>query len=448
MINKPLVIAGTERMIGWRPSRETDLWLPDIMTHTDSGMYYQDEHPLITLANCKAIAPDKVIYPLWAATPEGDSVQYSAGDCVTRNGKDYKYVCTPPEGQDKTNQDPETQSGTPDWKRFSDFSEWLNQKVQAAIFKAFVSWTEKQKTPELMNGKQLYHGLQYPAQNIQVSDKVRGIEIGHFYESAIVARIESIGIQLKEAQDLIVYLYHSNHSGAVASMTARHKGGRVMQWFDVPGGWELPNVRDEQQAGGYWYVTIQDADILGAANSLIGKELNINNPCLCDPYDYHIFNLWSKFITVRPFSATVQTIDVEGSPVFVQDENSDSVLPWQVNRSEGTNQGMNLSVSLYCDYTQILLRQRDTFRDVISKTVACDLLREMAYNPNAQINRGQSNIRPEMVLYELDGDTKSPEPNGLTHRLQHAKKKVSIDLKGIDPICVPCNKPGIYHRVV
>ena len=63
------------------------------------------------------------------------------------------------------------------------------------------------------------------------------------------------------------------------------------------------------------------------------------------------------------------------------------------------------------------------------------------------MNRNQSNVSKNDVLYEIDGMPDGRE-SGLGAELKQAYKALSIDLQGIDRICLSCNNNGVKYRTV
>lgn len=77
-------------LIGWQQNYDTtDLKISEALTESESGLYFQQIHPLLTLQNMACIAPDfKNI-----TFPEYEDKEYSKGNIVSYNdGKLYKLI--------------------------------------------------------------------------------------------------------------------------------------------------------------------------------------------------------------------------------------------------------------------------------------------------------------------------------------------------------------------
>lgn len=76
-------------LIGWEQNYDTsDLKISDALTVSESGLYFQQIHPLLTLQNMACIAPDFKNIEF----PEYEDKEYSKGNIVSYNGKLYKLI--------------------------------------------------------------------------------------------------------------------------------------------------------------------------------------------------------------------------------------------------------------------------------------------------------------------------------------------------------------------
>lgn len=74
-------------LIGWEQNGAPDLRISDTLTASESGIYFQQIHPLLTLQNMACIAPDykNIIFPEYNV-----NTAYKQGDVVLYDGKLYK----------------------------------------------------------------------------------------------------------------------------------------------------------------------------------------------------------------------------------------------------------------------------------------------------------------------------------------------------------------------
>jgi len=71
----------------------------------------------------------------------------------------------------------------------------------------------------------------------------------------------------------------------------------------------------------------------------------------------------------------------------------------------------------------------------------------MAYNPNTRVNRHESNVKRNEILYEIDGDTQGRK-GGLRYMLDKAIDEIQFDMTGIDKVCLPCRRRGVKYTSV
>ena len=78
-------------LVGWEQSYDTtDLQISDALTESESGIYFQQIHPLLTLQNMSCIAPDfkNIVYPVYS-----EEVAYKKGNVVSGENKQlYKAL--------------------------------------------------------------------------------------------------------------------------------------------------------------------------------------------------------------------------------------------------------------------------------------------------------------------------------------------------------------------
>jgi hypothetical protein len=99
-------------------------------------------------------------------------------------------------------------------------------------------------------------------------------------------------------------------------------------------------------------------------------------------------------------------------------------------------------LSAKCDYTDLIVDQKELFVDAFAKAVAINGLRWMAMNPNARINRNKANIDPARILYEIEGDAIGRN-GGLKKDYDVSLKGITFDNKKFSEHCLPCKKSGL-----
>lgn len=441
---------GLLNVIGWRQYYDTaEFTIADSLTVTETGQYFQDVHPLLSLDNLKAIAPDfkRITYPAWVTT-----TQYRVGDRVTvaSTGNNYRAKIA--------NQGTSPETAPLVWERFDPFSEWIEQKTQAGIVKAVQRFYSENIAGEtaknIVESKTLFDGCGRLSETILSTNSVVGLELIPIRAKGITLRIDKIGLQFKGQGNHVLYLMHSSRVDPVkiVELTRVRDGG--MEWFEPTEEILLPYVSDDNDAGGSWFLVYDQQELPDGFEAVNKSKDWSTDPCsTCSRTEYLNWQAWSKYLEVHPFK--VNNVERASDGDFNGDFNSDffttPIKMWDMPDQLYTytsNYGINLQVTIECDITDIILEQRKSFQNVIGLQVAESLIREMAYNPAFRIGRSQQNHNRLELLYELDGDSQSQKPSGIVYMLKKAMEALKLDTKEMSRICFPCKNGGVKYRTV
>ena len=417
---------------GWRQNYDTETFtISDSLTQTITGQYYQEVHPLLTLDNIKAIAPDfkNIAYDAWLI-----SNQYRVGDRVTLNELHYRAKA------DNIGLTPET--NPTQWERFDAFSEWLETKTNASVLKAIRSfWDSKMADNQMRNileSKTLFNGTARIKNLIPNGSNFVGFELVPIRANGVTLRIDKIGLQFTGSQDVTLYLYHSSRNQPIKTETFARTRDGGMQWFDAAD-FLLPFSSSDIDSGGSWYLVYDQLAV--SVGQAISKDKDWSKrPCgTCDRDEVSSYRIWSKYLEVHPFK--IASDQLVGGAIW---DVANNLYTYE------TNYGLNLLVTIECDITDIIIQQKKTFQNIIGLQVAIDMLREFAYNPSYKIGRAQQNpgFTKMEILYELDGDSQSYKKSGLGYDFTNAMKAVSLDVKNMSRVCTPCKNGGVRYKTV
>lgn len=81
------------------------------------------------------------------------------------------------------------------------------------------------------------------------------------------------------------------------------------------------------------------------------------------------------------------------------------------------NYGLNCEITVGCDLTDFIIKERQIFQTVIQRQVAAIMLRTLAMNPDVKVKLNQVNATRLEILYELDGNVEG-RPGGLGYDLK------------------------------
>lgn len=414
-------------LVGWKQSYDlSDIMLSSNLTQTESGMYFQQIHPLLTLDNLRSIAPDFQNYN-WQI--HDTTKAYKSGEVVRVDDSLYKALQDVPAETDILNSEY--------WAETNPFSEWLEEKTKASIVKLinkFINMKLADKaTKSLIENKILFDGTGRLTNKIENRNKLVGFEIDTVRSKGVTVKIDKIGLQMTEPGSYTLYIFHSSNPEPIYTLTFEKTKANSLEWFKPKDNILLPYESINTDAGGSWYLVYKQSELPENAQAIYKDRDWSTGPCkACSRSEFLAYQAWSRYIEVHPFYIS-------------EDEEFD---PEIMNFTYDKNYGINLEVSAYCDLTDFIIKQRAMFQDVLSKQVAIDFLREFAYNPNVRTNRHSINASKLDILTELDGDSNSMRQSGLSYELDIALKALSISTQGLDRVCLPCVNNGIKYRSI
>lgn len=422
-------------LIGWEQNYDTsDLKISDALTVSESGLYFQQIHPLLTLQNMSCIAPDfkNITFPEYNSEKE-----YSKGNVVDYQGTQYKAL------QKAQGKQPDIESEY--WVETNLFSEWLESKTKASIQKAIARYCNE-KTVEgtnkpLCESRTLFDGTGRLVDTVKNKKNLVGFEIIPVRAKGVTTKINKICLQFTKAGEYTLYLMHSSMDAPVKIIKLNKIRDNSAEWFTVDDLY-LPYQSEDNDAGGSWYLCYFQSELPEGSQAIRKDKDWSKEPCgSCSRRELITWMAWSKYLEIHPFFVNEELINIEDKSLHL----------WDVENNQYTydnNYGLNLEVTVSCDITDFIVEQRMMFQDVIAKQVAVDMLREFAYNSNVRTNRHSINASRLDILYEVDGDSSSMKKSGLSYQLDMAFKAIKLSTSGIDRVCLPCRNNGIKYRTV
>lgn len=359
-------------LVGFRQNTDQTGWQLTSLTTSDSHLYFDGLHPLITIENLSSICP------------EFDRIH--AGDATARNQA---------------------------------FTAWLQTKVEDGILQAIDRWIgekmEFQTAKAVLEDKRLFNpdGNSFALDSL-TSGTFSGIELTPSKSKSLRVHIRKIAIQFEQNQSINILVYQSGKSAPLFTETVNYTG--TGDWQEVEVDWLLPS--------GYRYWIGYDND------AVTGQYVNA-----VTDYDWQGY----EYPSGRHYQAKAFSIDGYAGSLWDLGNTQHSV---------STNYGLNLSLDVRCDYTDLVLEQRRLFASAIGYQVAINLLRELALNPNSRINRHESNVDIIQVMHEIEGDSRGRNKHSLAGKLETALKSIAFDTGSIDSVCLPCRKRGIAYKAL
>lgn len=419
------IVNAFEGLVGWeKESTKID----DSIVSSESGLYFQEAHPLLTLRAMRGIMPQDMLerYPQHAS-----GNQYAKGVIVSYNGKAYKSLV---DGNAALPTDTTT------WEEYDLLTDYLSDLETRGIKKVVTRFVRDKvigmETRNIIDRRSLFDGTGRLANRVPSEGRIVGFEIEPLRAEGVTMKIEKIGLQFTgNVGAVTMYLFHSSKAEPVWTKTfdyTNEKGSYM--WFDAEELY-LPYVNGTVNAGGSWYLVYYQASLPSYMEAVnFGRDWS-REPCgTCNKGDAQLYQTLSKYINLSPFYVAVD--DWDGNLWDIQ-----SMVYTNTN-----NYGINLTFSLGCDLSDIMIAERLNFANVIQLQVASDALRTLALNPEVSVNRVQYNADRDNILYETDGNGQGIR--GLNGDLERAYKALSFDTKGLSPVCLTCTKKGIRYGTI
>ena len=424
-------------LIGWRQSydRNDGTWLSESLTESESGLYYQDVHPLLTLQNLMCIAPDfkNIEYP-----QHSSSKTYKKGEVVTVEDKHYKALKNVPQDVLITNDEY--------WIVTNPFSEWLETKTKASITKAVNRYINEKAVKgtfkALCEKKTLFDGTGRIYDTVDNKQNLVGFEIVPIRAKGVTTKINRIGLQFTQPGEYTIVILHSSLMEPFYQETFTKQAANSMEWFTPSEELYLPYENDKIDAGGSWYICYMQSNLPQDSKAIRKSRDWSEGPCNeCSRHEFEAWKVWSRYIEVNPFYVNEEFVPVVNGEIQMFDVQD-------IFNDYSTNYGLNLDITIACDITDFIVDQKSLMQDYIGKSLAVDFLREFAYNPNVRTNRNSINASRPDILYEIDGDSSSMKKSGLSYQLETSLKALEISTEGMDRVCMPCVNHGIKYRTV
>lgn len=427
-------------VVGWEQSYDPAKAIDNYMTETESGLYFQGAHPLLTLDNMESIMPDDwgIQYPVWDALTQWKQnkvVQY--GNDTNGNKLFWKAKA------DNVGEEPTEDSLF--WSKYNILSDFLERMTRNGIATAIQTFTQikqlDKETRNLLERRTFFDGAGRIRATLQNNHKLVGFEIVPVRAMGVTAKIEKIGLQMTGGTGVVrMYLFHSSQIDPIKTLDLNFtvtNGG--FQWFPLTDCY-LPYISDENNAGGSWFLCYNQDELPAGMEAInVSKDWG-REPCgTCNIGSVEVWRELTKYLQVTPFMYHAPETFAEYPELW-------DIAQTLYTRTQ--NYGLNCEITIGCDLTDFVISQRAIFQTVIQRQVAAIALRTLAMNPNVRVNRNQSNASRTDILYELDGNTSGVRPGGLGYDLKKAYEALRIDTQGLDRICLSCNNRGVKYRTV
>ena len=192
-------------LVGWEQSYDPQAQIDMSLTETESGLTYQQAHPMVTLENIKAIMPEQYMYqyPAWDKDTE-----YGKGEKVSHSEKVW-------ESTSNHNENNTPADDSEYWKEYDFVSVWLERLTYSAIAKTVQTFLQQKsllrESKNLLERRSLFDGAGRINNTCENGQRLVGMEIVPAYSMGVTTKLERIGLQMTGATGKVtLYIFHSS----------------------------------------------------------------------------------------------------------------------------------------------------------------------------------------------------------------------------------------------
>lgn len=399
-------------LIGWRKDKNPEVTqnpMGDLLT-ASTGLFYNDAHRLLTSGNLNAVFADfaRFTYPTFSL-----ATSYSKGTIV-KESANYFISLQDANLNHATNL-------TAWWRQTTPTNEQYREITTSGITLGLNQWLDRKyklKTASnLLERKTVLSLPGYKAEEIGTTKRYLGWRLCPTPKYPdIINTIDRVCIHMKQSQTVTVSLYRNGSSTPIHSVIFTGDATPDPIWMDA--GWEL-------DPGSFYYLAYD--------------RQALTNPTAI-PYN-DIQNMDKSAFAYNRFPGTLPFMEVSA---FEHDGPGNS--GWEdvtdIQKNDN-NYGLNVAISSRCDYTSLIVEQKDTFKMVCFYAVAIEALKFLIYNPSARVTREKLNIPDSQLLFEIQGNPDAKKKTGLEKSLWDAIDNTTLDQRKLCKYCLPARKSSI-----
>lgn len=409
-------------LVGWRSPYNPDFpTLSTAVTTTNTGLYFEDQIPFLTIENMDAICED---YDNMGLSAYAAGTTYAAGDKVLASSRAYISLVGSNIGH--------TPSTSPTYWRplLEQFLLDTNKQVAIMVIEQMLTMKKlNNATKALYDQVMIFEGAGSMNSTVIKEGRFVGIRVTPSKYNGIAVKLNYLGLQFTQQQtDLNIYVFHSSRIDPLATIqVSTTQTAKGFQWIELTdrmlyySNVDQSTVTNQVDAGGSYFIGYFEDDITGQA---IDKQWDYSKePCgTCnkDLYNLYAYNLYNKYAKVEPFY--VESADLNGTQL------------WNIEETQYPrigNFGMNLNISVLCDMTDILITEKKKFAQAVIKQMGVFVANKIMYS--SRVNRISETLKKNMAL-ELKGVADS-NFFGLETQLHREIKAIDFDFSKLDGPC-------------
>jgi hypothetical protein len=409
-------------LVGFRQNANPNYpTLPASLLQSDTGLYFQQAHPLLSIENIHQALTN---YDAYAYPAYNNATEYAEMEKV--RAADNKVY----ESLEDGNVGNEPSASPEQWVEVPLFAQRLESIVRGSLNKIMAAIATHKKivesTKTLLENTTLFDG------SGSLQDKE--VKLGRFVgfklmlddHRSILAIIRRIGTQFTAANpDFKLFIFHTSQVEPIQVIDLALTKVNSFEWKKIEA--ELRYNSETYGPGGSFRIGYYE-DLLEGQAINRGYNFGVSpKPCNCNNW-YPLWARWSRFFIVEPFAVI---------PDVVPEADGSGAELWNLESEISYHEksfGLNLDLSVLCDVTDFVCRERRVFTEAVNRQVTVDLLNEMS---NSVRNNPLAKEVRDLAKFEL---LNKPDGNlGEIAKLEKAIQALNFDFSDMNEACLPCN---------
>lgn len=404
------------------------------LLQSSSGLYVQDEHPLLSIENIDQALKN---YDHWPFQTYGAGVEYAKYERV-RASNDLVY-----ESLEDNNQGNDPATSPLMWAEVNLTSQKLDSVIRSSIVRYVNEVFTRKKlhdlTKSVFESAQLFSGSGNLLDKEIKMSRFVGFKISTPDQRDLACIIRKLGTQFSSANpNFKLYVYHTSIETPYRVYELNLTTVNSFKWSELKDPTRnedaliLDVTSDDHAPGGAFYVGYYEDDLVGQAINR-AYRWDIAPPCSTCNSDLYFYKKWSPYFDVTPIA--IPSAALTG----IRPSDPDGPKLFDVNYEQDTytkNYGLNLDVSVNCDVTPLLCRERSILASGILKQIAVDLIKVIGYTTRNNVIAKETR---DLALFALQRKDSPGGGGGIIEDLAAAVKATDFDFSDMDSICLPCN---------
>ena len=260
----------------------------------------------------------------------------------------------------------------------------------------------------LLSPEPVVNGAGYYRDTVVGQGRFVGMEISLRDNRSLAVHLSKVSLQLTtpQAVPLRIYLYEAGQLQPRATFDLEYSSTNSVHWYSLKH--ENQDVYLQRDLMGLYYLGYYEEDLDGSA---IIKDYDGLYCGHCRHYSKQL----NEYVSVHPISLPAAALDISRDLFRMED-----------TVREGNNFGLNLQLSVYCDLTNVISRERMLFAKAIQLKGAIKALNDMFTTPETS--------RLAMTSVKQDAYAQAQE---LIPQYDAVIKDITLEFSGLDSACYP-----------